>query len=507
MKLLIIGSLGGHMTTASHIAIKRGAKVTSVNNVDEAMNALRAGYGADLAMIDVRLNIADFTHHLTSERITLPIIACGLEGEEAATAVAAIEAGAKEYLPLPPDADLIAAVFEAVAEESSAVIHRDPAMAQVLKFADQIAPSEASVLITGESGTGKEVIARYVHSKSKRASAEFVALNCAAIPENLLESELFGHEKGAFSGAVARRVGKFEQAHGGTLLLDEISEMDPRLQAKLLRAIQEREIDRVGGAKPVKVDVRLLATSNRNLEESVRKGDFREDLYFRLNVVNLKLPSLREKPQDIPLLADFFAKKYAEANGMPERPLSQDALAVLSGYHWPGNVREMENTMHRAILLASGDEIGPEAIILTHSAPLNAPASTQAAPPPSSAPAHAPATASPSGPTSGIPQTEGTQTVGESQPASSPAEPQAGTLVGKTVAEVEQGLIIDTLQHCFGNRTHAANILGISIRTLRNKLKQYSEEGVSVPAPGETTSETAAGSNEEGSGGTVQTDA
>lgn len=484
MKLLIIGSLGGHMTTASHIAIKRGAKVTSVNNVDEAMNALRAGYGADLAMIDVRLNIRDFTTHLTTERITLPIVACGLEGEEAATAVAAIEAGAKEYLPLPPDADLIAAVFEAVAEESSAVIHRDPAMAQVLKLADQIAPSDASVLITGESGTGKEVIARYVHSKSKRASAEFVALNCAAIPENLLESELFGHEKGAFSGAVARRVGKFEQAHGGTLLLDEISEMDPRLQAKLLRAIQEREIDRVGGAKPVKVDVRLLATSNRNLEESVRKGEFREDLYFRLNVVNLKLPSLREKPQDIPILAEFFAKKYAEANGMPERPLSQEAMMILNGYHWPGNVREMENTMHRAILLASGDEIGPEAIILTHSAPLNAPSS---APSNVAAPESTPTVSAPP-PTPATPPIAAPATQEEAT-GDTASEMVAGALVGKTVAEVERDLIIDTLQHCLGNRTHAANILGISIRTLRNKLKQYSEEGMAVPAPGEASGE------------------
>ncbi|MDJ0685610.1 MAG: sigma-54 dependent transcriptional regulator [Alphaproteobacteria bacterium] len=463
MKLLIIGSLGGHMTTASHIAMQRGAKVTSVNNIDEAMSAIRAGYGADLAMIDLRLDIGDFHARLDGERITLPIVACGLEGASADSAAAAIAAGAKEYLPLPPDADLIAAVFEAVAEENSAVIHRDPAMARVLKLADQIAPSDASVLITGESGTGKEVIARYVHDKSKRASAEFVALNCAAIPENLLESELFGHEKGAFSGAVARRIGKFEQAHNGTLLLDEISEMDPRLQAKLLRAIQEREIDRVGGSKPVKVNVRLLATSNRNLEESVRKGEFREDLYFRLNVVNLKLPSLREKPRDIPLLAEHFAKRYGELNGMPERPLSAEAMQILVGYHWPGNVREMENTMHRAVLLASGEEIGPEAIILTHSAPL--------APPPD-------------GPTEALQATPQAAAAAPETPPD-PSGGASGEFVGKTVAEVERDLIIDTLQHCLGNRTHAATILGISIRTLRNKLKQYNEEGVAVPAPGE----------------------
>ncbi len=459
MKLLIVGSLGGHLTTASQIAMKRGAKVTSVNNTDDAMSALRSGYGADLAMVDARMDIDGFAKALETERMSLPIIACGIEGTGADVAVASIKAGAKEYLPLPPDPELIAAVFEAVAEESHAIIHRDPAMQDVLRLADQIAPSDASVLITGESGTGKEVMARYVHAKSKRATAEFVALNCAAIPENLLESELFGHEKGAFSGAIARRIGKFEQANGGTLLLDEISEMDPRLQAKLLRAIQEREIDRVGGAKPVQVDVRLLATSNRNLEKEVADGNFREDLYFRLNVVNLRLPSLREKPQDIPVLADHFAKKYAEANGMPERPLSDAALAKLSAHRWSGNVRELENTMHRAVLLAQGEEIGEEAILLT-GGPTRTPEPAAAAPSPQAA---SPVAAD----------------------ASGAEEPNRGGMVGKTVAEVERDLIIDTLQHCLGNRTHAANILGISIRTLRNKLKQYSEEGMAVPAPGD----------------------
>jgi len=464
MKLLIVGSLGGHLTTASQIAMKRGAKVTSVNNTDDAMSALRSGYGADLAMVDARMDIEGFAKALESERISLPIIACGIEGTGADVAVASIKAGAKEYLPLPPDPELIAAVFEAVAEESHAIIHRDPAMQDVLRLADQIAPSDASVLITGESGTGKEVMARYVHAKSKRATAEFVALNCAAIPENLLESELFGHEKGAFSGAIARRIGKFEQANGGTLLLDEISEMDPRLQAKLLRAIQEREIDRVGGAKPVQVDVRLLATSNRNLEKEVADGNFREDLYFRLNVVNLRLPSLREKPQDIPVLADHFVKKYAEANAMPERPLSDAALAKLSAHRWSGNVRELENTMHRAVLLAQGEEIGEEAILLT-GGPTKAPEPVAA----SIAPPQAAAAAA-SVETGGTPAED---------------EPGRAGMVGKTVAEVERDLIIDTLQHCLGNRTHAANILGISIRTLRNKLKQYSEEGMAVPAPGD----------------------
>ena len=231
----------------------------------------------------------------------------------------AIKAGAKEYIPLPPDAELIASVLEAVAAESHALVCRDPAMeAAVVRLAEQVAPSDASVLITGESGTGKEVLARFIHRKSRRAKQGFISVNCAAIPENLLESELFGHEKGSFTGAVARRVGKFEEANGGTLLLDEISEMHPRLQAKLLRAVQEREIDRVGGSAPVKVDFRLIATSNRDLEAEARKGNFREDLYFRLNVVNVHVPPLRERPTDIPALAEHFAKKYAEMNGLAQ---------------------------------------------------------------------------------------------------------------------------------------------------------------------------------------------
>jgi transcriptional regulator with GAF, ATPase, and Fis domain len=195
-------------------------------------------------------------------------------------------------------------------------------------LADQVAPSDASILITGESGTGKEVMARYLHDKSRRKDKAFISINCAAIPDNLLESELFGHEKGAFTGAIARRIGKFEEANGGTLLLDEISEMDPRLQAKLLRAIQEREIDRVGGSKPISVDIRVIATSNRDLQQAVADGDFREDLLFRLNVVNLKLPPLRERPNDILMLAEHFGVKYAEANNVPERPISEAAKKV-----------------------------------------------------------------------------------------------------------------------------------------------------------------------------------
>jgi DNA-binding NtrC family response regulator len=318
----------------------------------------------------------------------------------------------------------------------------------VVKLAQQIAPSDASVLITGESGTGKEVVARYVHGRSNRARAPFISVNCAAIPENLLESELFGHEKGAFTGAIARRIGKFEEATGGTLLLDEISEMDTRLQAKLLRAIQERVIDRVGGSKPVPVDIRIIATSNRNLADAVREGQFREDLLFRLNVVNLKIPPLRERPADVLELAQHFIKKYAAANGVPVRPLSAEARRTLVLNRWPGNVRELENTVHRAVLLAAGDEIGVDGILTPDGMRLD-----QAKNPP--AVAH----------------------------ATLAAETVTRALVGRTVADVERDLILETLKHCLGNRTHAANTLGISIRTLRNKLNEYSADGVPVPPP------------------------
>ena len=440
MRLLIIGALAGQVGAAGKIALSRGAKVAQTDDIESGLKALRDGQGADLVMIDVNLDVASFIESLNAERIMVPVVACGV-GTDTRSAVSAIKAGAKEYIPLPPDTDLIAAVLTAVAEESHAIIHNDPAMGEILEMAERVAGSNASILITGGSGTGKELLARFVHAKSLRADAPFIAVNCAAIPETLLESELFGHEKGAFTGAVSRRLGKFEEANRGTLLLDEISEMAPALQAKILRAVQEREIDRIGGSKTVKVDVRIIATSNRILEDEVAAGRFREDLYFRLNVVNLQIPPLSERPGDIDVLTKHFVKMYADANGVTPLPLSADAMKLLRGHDWRGNVRELENAMHRAVLLASGDEIEPGDILLT------------------------------------------------SASAGASAEDKddgAKGMVGRTVSEVERDLIIDTLHHCLGNRTHAANILGISIRTLRNKLKQYTGQGFTVPLPGES---------------------
>lgn len=495
MRLLIVGHLEGHISAAGKIALQRGAKVMHCEDVQEAMGALLNGKGADLAMVDAKQNIKEFIDRLEAEHIHLPVVACGI-GTDARSAVKAIQQGAKEYIPLPPDADLIAAVLEAVTEEQSDMIASDPKMQAVVKLADKIAPSEATVFITGESGTGKEVMSRHIHNKSKRKDGAFIAVNCAAIPENLLESELFGHEKGAFTGATGRRIGKFEEASGGTLLLDEVSEMHPLLQAKLLRAIQEKEVTRVGANKPVKVDVRILATSNRNLEESVRKGEFREDLYFRLNVVNIALPALRERPADIPALAQFFADKYADANGVPKKKVSSAARAAMMAAKWRGNIRELENAMHRAIIVAIEDEILPEDIQLQDGA-LSAPsggASPTAtnAPDPAgvsgfgkeqeNAPAAMPAQAAP--PTEISEEAANIAAVtGSTNSGTKPVQNKGAveSLVGRSIADVERDMILNTLDHCLGNRTHAAKILGISIRTLRNKLNQYRDQGMNIP--------------------------
>jgi two-component system, response regulator FlrC len=450
MRVLIIGNMSGQLAVASKIAMDKGAKVFQVDTINQATAALRNGKGADLLLVDVGHDIAALIAQNEAERIMVPVVACGVSTDPR-TAANAIRQGAQEFLPLPPDPELIAAVLAAIADENRPIVAHDLAMKAVMALAEQIAPSEASILITGESGVGKEVMARYVHQKSRRADKAFISVNCAAIPENLLESELFGHEKGAFTGAIARRIGKFEEADGGTLLLDEISEMDVRLQAKLLRALQERVIDRVGGTKPVSVNIRILATSNRNLQEDVRDGKFREDLYYRLNVVNLMLPALRDRPGDVAALANFFAKKYAAANGIAPKSISPNAMRIIQGHGWRGNVRELENAMHRAVLLASGLQIEAGDISTPHGALSTTPTSTVA-----SHVTHAANTA---------------QNIG-------------APLIGRTIEAVEQEMILDTLKHCYGNRTHAAQILGISIRTLRNKLKLYLDAGIEVTAPG-----------------------
>jgi DNA-binding NtrC family response regulator len=434
VRLLLIGPLAGEMAQAARLAQRAGAQVAQTDTIAAALTTLRADARIGLILCDIALDIAALIRALAAERITMPVIAAGPHVTPP-QADAAMRAGARDVLLLPPDADLVAAMLLSATGAPGAPVVRDPAMLAVLRRAEQVAPSEASVLITGESGTGKEVLARHIHGKSRRAGGPFIALNCAAIPETLLESELFGHEKGAFSGALARRTGKFEAAHGGTLLLDEISEMDVRMQAKLLRAIQEREIDRVGGNAPIRVNVRILATSNRDLPAEAAAGRFREDLYFRLNVVGLRIPPLRERPADIPALTDHYARHYAALNGVPERPISPEARLRLAAHAWRGNVRELENTMHSAVLLASGDEIGADALELPRQ-------------------------------------------------AQTPVHAGAENFVGRRMEDVERDVILHTLNHMAGNRTHAATVLGISIRALRNKLRDYAKAGITVPPPG-----------------------
>ncbi len=302
-------------------------------------------------------------------------------------------------------------------------IGEDPATKKLLNLVRKVAPSRATLLIQGESGTGKELIARQIHALSRRRDMPFVAVNCAALPQHLLESELFGHEKGAFTGAVNRKLGKFELAHRGTLLLDEISEMDLGLQAKLLRVLQESELDRVGGRLPVAIDTRVLATTNRNLEEMVSESTFRQDLYYRLDVVRLVLPPLRERCGDILPLASYFLKKSSNCNNLSQKKLSPAAEDVLLGHHWPGNVRELENTVERAVLLAEEEIIHPEDLF-----------------------------------------------PGEKHATSNLACREAHDL---SLKKMEKRMIHAALDRHGGNRTHAAKVLGISVRTLRNKLNEY----------------------------------
>ena len=299
-------------------------------------------------------------------------------------------------------------------------------MEQVFDLIDTVADSRATVLVTGESGTGKELVARALHYNSSRRTAPFIRLNCAALPKDLMESELFGHEKGAFTGAIKQTRGRFEMADGGTLLLDEISEIDPALQAKLLRVLQEREFERIGSTQTIKVDVRIVATTNRDLQKEVAAGNFREDLYYRLNVIEMGLPPLRERKEDIPALVQNFVAKFNEENGKSVSGLADETLDALLQYDWPGNIRELENYTERAVVVA-------QSAILT---PGDYPQRLVAGP-------------------------QGNN--------------DGGIHVGMTVHEMERRLIMKTLESCKGNRTEAAGLLGISTRTLRNKLHEYGE--------------------------------
>jgi len=362
-------------------------------------------------------------------------------------AVEAMRAGACNYLPKPFEPEVLVAevarwMLPAAEQTPDDPVARDPASQQLLELARRVAGSDATVLITGESGVGKEVLARVIHRHSARAGGPFVAINCAAIPENLLEATLFGYEKGAFTGAAAAHAGKFEQAQGGTLLLDEISEMPAALQAKLLRVLQEREVERVGGKKPIALDVRILATSNRDLQAEVQSGRFREDLYYRLNVFPLHVPPLRSRPLDIVPLAQRVLQRAAQGRTLT---LSASAEAGLTAYSWRGNIRELENVMQRAVILAPGSVIELEHLWL-------------------------PGVGSGAAGTPG----EAARTAGSAVPASTPASAgEPGKGYPSDLKTLERTHILETLAAVNGVRKVAAERLGMSERTLRYKLAQY----------------------------------
>jgi len=351
-----------------------------------------------------------------------------------AQAVEAMQSGVADYLtkPLESPASLRRLVRRVLGERieaqpaSGEFLSRDPRVLEILSVIDRAAATNVTILVTGESGTGKELLARRVHNTSPRSGGAFVAVNCAALPQSLAESELFGHEKGAFTGADRRRPGRFEQANGGTLFLDEIGELSEEIQAKLLRAIEERTVERVGGGAPIDLDIRLVAATNRDLEGLVRDGLFRSDLYFRLNVIAVELPPLRDRPADIAMLAPILAAKNAERLGLPAKELSEDAMAALERSSWPGNVRELRNVLERALIVATGSEITSRDL----------------------------------------------PTLETAGPAVAKAQ-EAAAAVPLALEERERQAILDALKQCDGHRERAARLLGVSVRTLYNRLKQY----------------------------------
>lgn len=421
----------------------------------------------DLAVVDLSLPDMSGVELLRRIRERFPVLSLiVMTGKPSVdSAVEAMRCGVADYLIKPFGADLIEeAAGKALGHHGSAgehddlhsrlpgsrsdsrtIIGKNPKFLRVLDKADSVASSKATVLILGESGTGKEVIARYIHEKSSRCNGPFVALNCAALPDGLLESELFGHEKGAFTGAIMAKKGKFELADSGTLLLDEISEIPLHLQAKLLRVLQEEEVDRLGGKSPQKIDVHVVATTNRDLAEAVKSGSFRQDLYYRINVIPLFLPPLRERREDLVALTEYFLERYSRRYGKQVKMLSKEVKQYFASYEWPGNVRELENLIERGVLLSKGREL-----VLADF----------------------------------WDEFEDQPTVLPDQDDSPAFDTSVADLMlnaaGEvpTLRDVERQLILQALQKTDDNRTHAAEILGISVRTLRNKLHEYRNQGL-----------------------------
>ncbi|MCG6922810.1 MAG: sigma-54 dependent transcriptional regulator [Acidobacteria bacterium] len=385
------------------------------------------------------------------------------------TAVKAMKLGAEDYLPKPIDVDELEVVLQKTLERKDLreeartlrqrleqkyrfdnLVGESPEMLSVFKTIRQVAPSSASVLLRGESGTGKELFAQALHQNSPRRNKPFIKVACAALPETLLESELFGHEKGSFTGAIYTRAGRFEAADGGTLFLDEIGDITPTVQVKLLRFLEEREFERVGGNRTFKVDVRIVAATHRDLKQRLEEGSFREDLYYRLNVIEIDIPPLRERPGDIPLLAHHFLKKFAEANGKAISGFSDEVLALLLAHSWPGNVRELENALERAVVLSNESTLGR---------------------------AHFPTLR---------------KSAGEAPRAAAPSPGLGVRIPGSTLADLEREAILRTLEAVGGSTSKAASILDISARKIQYKLKEYQQQGVVVNRRGAPAAPTAA---------------
>jgi len=412
----------------------------------------------DLIFCDVRLPDGDGTEFLKQiqSRPTKPLVIMMTGFGSVESAVTCMKDGAFDYMLKPFSSEQIDVTLKKAEEFTQLIkvnrfltqddgdesgyelLGRSPAMEQVRQLIRKVARTQATVLIQGESGTGKELVARAIYRESPRNNAPFIRVNCAAVPENLIESEFFGHEKGAFTGAMNKREGRFELAHSGTILLDEISEISPQVQAKLLRVLQERELERVGGSRTIKVDVRVIATTNRDLDQSVEKKEFRQDLYFRLNVVPVFVPPLRERREDVVFLAEQFMQRFSRKHGVKPGGFSQACRAALEAHSWPGNVRELQNVIERAVILcADGEQLQPTHLgfsgisMASVAAPANMTATTVS------------------------------------------SNPTAGSDDVVTLGDLEKNHIITILEKCGGNRTHAARKLGISIRTLRNKLNEY----------------------------------
>jgi len=445
-RILVVDDEESHRIMLRAVLKEEGYEVSEASDGTEAVKAVEQE-PFDLILMDIRMRTMDGIEALGEIRKISPLVPVLIMTAYASvkTAVEALKAGAFEYLTKPLDTDELKILIEKALEiyhlraenvalkerlgdrfNFSKIIGRSPRMKEVFDTLSLVAPTDATVLILGESGTGKELVANSIHHNSPRASQSFIKVSCAALPETLLEGELFGHEKGAFTGAIARREGRFQLAHRGTIFLDEVGEMSVTTQTKLLRVLQEKEFEPLGSTRTVKADVRVIAASNKDLEREVKEGRFREDLFYRLNVVPVSLPPLRERKDDIPALAAHFFAIYREKNRKELKDISGKAMDLLSRYDWPGNIRELENCIERAVILARGENI----------APADLPPIVQAL--------------------SGDREIQGLNLPS-----------------GISIQEVEKALILKTLEDTGGNRSRAAEILGINRRTLQNKLKEY----------------------------------